>query len=268
MSIKPRTVLLIAGGLAGLLLLMLAGVIRPVRERVRFVLLPVARVTASMGAGIGRALHIDPGAEAAQETVRELEARLRSISVDYVRLRALEEENRSLRAQAQFIADTGFRTLGARVISRAIRYETAAIVIDRGARDGIEVGHPVVTDDGILLGKVFSLGERTATVVLVSDERSRVAASVSGTNRLSGVVEGQGNGTARFTLVPQSEPLAQDDVVVTAGTEDRVPANLVIGWVNNVESRPTDPFKSAALELLAAMDRADLVSVILPAGNR
>lgn len=262
--LRPRTIIFLVAGIMGLLLLALAGFVRPVREIFRSALLPVARVTSGVGAGLGRMLRIDDDAHTANERADELDARLRSLTVDYVRLRALEEENRSLRAQANFISESGLPTLGARVIARAMRNDTASITIDRGARDGVEVGQAVVTDEGLFVGKIFGLGEHTATVLLVTDVRSRVAAAAAGTGRLAGVVDGQGNGTARFTLIPQSVPLKRDDPVVTAGTEDKVPANLIIGLVNAVESQPTDPFKSAALEPLAPLDRLELVSVIVP----
>lgn len=261
----PRRPFLLAlvGGF-GLVLLALAGFVGPVREGVRMVLLPVARFTSATGAAIGGALGAGERARTATSRADEADARLRAIAVDYVRLRALEEENRSLRAQANFLGESGLRSLGARVIARAVRDQTAAVTIDRGAKDGVEVGQAVVTDEGLFVGKIFSLGERTSVVLLVSDTRSRVAGSAAGSGRLAGVVEGRGNGVARFTLIPQPLPLEQDDVVVTAGTEEKVPANLVIGLVNAVESQPTDPFKTAAIEPLAPLDRLELVSVLVP----
>lgn len=259
-----RTWMIAALGGFALLLLALAGFVRPVREGLRAVLLPVVRLASSGGAALGRVLRLDPDAREANERVTEVEARLQSLTVDYVRLRALEEENRSLRAQAKFLGESGFASVGARVISRSVGFDTAAVTIDRGAKDGVEVGQAVVTDEGLLAGKVLTLGERTAVVLLVSDARSRVAAAPAGTNRLSGVVEGSGNGTARFTLVPQAIPLKENDVIVTAGTEEKVPANLVIGLVNTVDSHPTDPFKTAPIEPLAPLDRLELVSVIIP----
>jgi rod shape-determining protein MreC len=261
---RPRIIFFIAAGIVALVLLILAGFVRPVRETFRSALVPFARVTGSIGYGIGRFLHIDPDARTANERADELDARLRAISVDYVRLRALEEENRSLRAQANFLANSGFRTVGSRVISRMVRDDAAAVTIDRGAKDGVEVGQAVVTDEGLFVGKIISLGERTAVVLLVSDTQSRIASAVAGTNRLAGVVEGRGSGTARFTLIPQSVELKRDDVVVTAGTEDKIPPNLTIGLVNDVQSLPTDPFKTASIEPLAPLDRLDLVSVVVP----
>lgn len=261
---RPRLLILAIVAILGVALLALTGFVRPVREGVRFVTLPVVRVFANIGASVGGALRLDEASEVANERADEAEARLRAITVDYVRLRALEEENRSLRAQASFIVERELQTVGARVVSRSLQHGNAVVTIDRGARDRVEVGQAVVTDEGLFVGKVLSLGERTAVVLLVTDVRSRVAAAVSGSQRLGGVVQGQGSGTARFTLVPQSVPLERDNVVVTSGTEDKIPANLVIGLVNEVESQPTDPFKSAVIEPLAPIDRLELVSVVVP----
>jgi len=251
-------------GILILVVLALAGFVHPVREALRTVLLPPARLASNLGAAVGGFLRLDEETGAANERVEELEARLRSQTVDYVRLRALEEENRALLAQANFISDKGYKTLGARVISRSITHQTAAVTIDRGATDGVEIGHAVVTEDGIFVGKVVSLGERTSVVMFVTDIRARAAATVAGSEEVAGVVEGRGNGVAHFTLVPQALPLERDDVIITAGTEEKIPGNLVIGLVNDVESKPTDPFKNAVVEPLAPLDRLNLVSVIIP----
>lgn len=251
-------------GVFALVLLTLAGFVRPIREGLRGALLPVTRAAAGVGSAVGSFLHVDPDARAANERVDELEARLRSQTIDYVRLSALEEENRSLLAQANFISERGFRTLGARVISREITHQTATVTIDRGANDGVEAGQAVVTEDGIYVGKVVSLGAHTSVAMFLSDVRARAAATTAGNDRTAGIVEGRGDGVAHFTLIPQAVALERDDVVVTAGTEEKVPGNLVIGLVNDVESKPTDPFKNAVIEPLAPLDRLQLVSVIIP----
>lgn len=251
-------------GILILVVLALAGFVHPVRETLRTLLLPAARVASNAGAAIGSFLRLDEETKSANERAEELEARLRSQTVDYVRLRALEEENRALLAQANFISGKGYQTLGARVISRSIAHQTAVVTIDRGAKDGAEVGQAVVTESGLFVGKIVSLGERTSVVMFLTDVRARAAAKVAGSDRVAGVVEGRGNGVAHFTLVPQSLPLERDNVIVTAGTEEKIPENLVIGLVNDVESKPTDPFKNAVIEPLAPLDRLNLVSIIIP----
>jgi rod shape-determining protein MreC len=261
---KRRSAVYVTATIVAIVLLGLAGFVRPAREAFRLVLLPIARVASNAGEAAGRFFHINPDAQSANERADELEARLRLTVVDYVRLRALEEENKSLLAQAKFISSRGYQTLGARIIARAITETTAAVTLDRGGRDNVEVGDAVVTDDGIYIGKIVSVGDRTAVAMLVSDMNSRTAATVTGSQRVTGVVEGRGNRVARFTLIPQDLDIKRDSVIITAGTEEKVPGNLPIGLVNDVESRPTDPFKNASIEPLAPLNRLELVSIIIP----
>ncbi|MBD3251848.1 hypothetical protein GF380_05370, partial [Candidatus Uhrbacteria bacterium] len=121
----------------------MAGLIRPVRESLRSLFVPVVRMTSSVGSGIGRWLQVDEEARVANERAEELEARLAAHTIDYARLNALEEENRSLRAVANFLTESGYQSIGARVISRSITHQTAVVTIDRGSTDGVEIGHAV-----------------------------------------------------------------------------------------------------------------------------
>lgn len=239
-------------------ILILAGLSRPVGSFVRAATLPI--VTALSGAA-SRTIQAD-------ERVKELESRLAVLAADQVRLRSLEEENRSLRAQARFLDQSGYDSVGARVISRDVRGTRALLTIDRGSNDSVEIGQAVVTDEGIMIGKISGLEDRIAEVELLTDPRSRVAAAVQEKGQLAGVLEGRGNGAAVLSFIPSSETVVSDQIIVTAGTEDKIPANLPLGIVNTVESHSSDPFFSAAIEPLLALDRAIFVSVLRPTALR
>lgn len=268
MHARTRIGLLVGLAVLGTALLHLTGVLSPIEGVVRAMLLPVARVFSVAGSATGDATRLGPNKKALQDRLTELEARLNTMTVDYVQLKALEEENRSLKALAKFINGSGYDFVPARVIARSGDPQSALVTIDRGSKDGIEIGMAVVVGDGIFVGKVTEIRERIAIVTLVSDERSRVAASSAGGHQLFGVVEGGGNNTARLTLVPLHEPLKKDDVIVTAGTEEKIPPNLSIGLVNEVEEKQTDPFKQASIEPLANADQLDLLLVVRPAALR
>ncbi len=265
--LRPRTLVLLGMALIMIALFALAGFMRPVRDGGIRLLLPVTRFISGIGFGVSDFLRIDRTTREANARSEELEAQLRAQVTDYVRLRALEEENRALRAQAKFISEHAFRTIGARIISRAIGPQTAVVEIDRGKSDGADVGQAVITEDGFVVGKIVRIGSRTASVMLLSDIRSRFAATVVGSDRVAGIVEGRGNGVTHFTLVPQEVALEKNQVIVTAGTEEKIPADLAIGLVIDVERKPTDPFQNAVVEPLAPLDRLRLVSVIIPGGN-
>lgn len=258
--------LTLIGTVLAVAILYAVGALSPAQDAMRWLLSPLAGLSSVLGSRIGHGEAGDIPTLRAQ--VKDYEDRLAAFSVDYVKLRSLEEENRLLRDTAKFLSSTGYDHVGARVIARQIQSDTATVLIDRGSDDGLEKGMAVVVGDGILIGKITLLNRRLATVTLVSDERSRVAAAPLGSSKLFGMIEGLGNGVSRLTLVPQSEPLKRNDVIVTAGTEEKIPPNLAVALVDEVQGQPTDPFKTATLLPLARTDQLSLVTVLRPAALR
>jgi len=244
------------GAVVAVAILVLAGLFRPIGETARFVTLPIIRMVSGWSSS---------AANSGDSRVKELESRVASLSVDYVRLKALEEENRTLRAQARFLDRSGYDSVGARVIGRDVSGKRALLTIDRG---GEELGQAVITDQGVFIGKISQIFERVATVELVTDPRSRVAAALQADGQLAGIIEGRGNGAAALTYIPSSQSVVADQLVVTAGTEDKVQGNLPIGVVNTVEGKATDPFLSATIEPLVSLDRVVFVSVLRPTALR
>lgn len=238
-----------------------AGALKPLARLVETVTLPVARVLSSARntvIGLGQ----QTISSDAEQRIMRLESLVRSLAMDQAHIEGLEEENRQLRALAKFIGTSGYDSVGAHVISRDIRNQQALILIDRGQRDGLEVGQAVVSAGGILIGRISVLKDRVATVELVTDPRARIAAALRG--KLIGVVEGRGNGAATLTYIPPSQVIARDEILTTAGVEEKIPADLPFAIVNDVHGKPTDPFLKASLEPLVPFDRLTLVSVLRP----
>lgn len=252
---------LLLGGTIVLILLTISGAFRPLSDMLRAAALPVIRfVSGGTHYVVGEALPVSEEAS----RIAELEARLERLRVDYVRLKALEEENKGLRAQAGFLEDSGYDSVGARVIGREIKDQQAYILIDRGLKDHIELGQAVITDDGLFIGKVDQILDHVSVVTLLTDTESRVAAKLIDRNDLVGIIEGRGNGTAVLTFIPNNSGIEKDNIVVTAGTESKVPPNLVIGVINKLEGEETDPFLSASIEPYIPLDRLQFVSVLRP----
>ncbi len=199
-----------------------------------------------------------------ERRLEEAQARIAAFALSEAKLAALQEENDLLRKQGNYRADSGFTLVGAQVLSRVMTPDRAMMMVNRGADDGIEIGHAVLVDEGLFVGKVILLGKKTAQVQLLTDPRSRIAATLAGEKRLLGVVEGRGNGAARMTYVPASQPMKKDQIIVTSGTEEKIPAHLPLGLINAVEGKSTDPFISAILEPLVPLDRLTLVQILRP----
>ncbi len=197
-------------------------------------------------------------------SLEQCEERLQVRIVDAARMSALEQENRLLRAQASFLAESGYDHVGARVIGRRIDHIHARLLIDRGTNDAIEEGHAVITENGILVGKIVEAGTRVSTVELLTDVDSRIAVASAKDGQLIGVLEGRGNGATLLTYIPSSVDVAADDLLLTAGTEEKIPPRLAIGVVNAVTRSAKDPFYQASVDPTIRIERLSFLSVLRP----
>ncbi|HEU0050833.1 MAG TPA: rod shape-determining protein MreC [Patescibacteria group bacterium] len=254
----------VIGVVIAALLMLLGGLFRPFSNLLQRAALPLVRLASAAFTPAANSISELSSQKKKEADLTDLEKRISSLALDYTKLQSLEEENASLRAQAKFLKTTGYDSVGARVISRKIDDQHATLLIDRGLNDTLEIGEAVVTDNGIYIGKISAIQERIATVLLTSDPSSRVAAAIAGQNKLIGVLEGRGTGATVLTFIPSSENLKRDQIVVTSGTEQKIPGHLPIGIINDVQGKPTDPFLNAAVEPLLSGDRVLFVSVLRP----
>lgn len=249
-------------------LLVLAGLWRVFGEGLRRLTLPLVRGSSAVATSVSGQTGLLSSSKDSLKRLQDVEKRISQLAIDHTRLQALEEENRSLRAQAKFLSTSGYDSVGARVISRSLDQQRALLLVDRGLNDHVEKGQAVVTNEGIFIGKIGSIKERVATVELLTDLKSRVAASVVDQKKLVGVIEGRGNGAAVLTYIPSSETLKRDQIIVTSGSEEKIPGHLPLGIINDVQGKQTEPFLTAAIEPLIPADQVVFVSILRPSALR
>jgi len=174
-------------------------------------------------------------------------------------LAGASDENVSLRALLAFKQKSDTSLISANVIGADPDVSTVSLVIDRGSEDGVRLGDPVVSGEGVLVGKIVSVAAGRSTVLLCYDHRSRIAAMVQGHPESNGVASGERGLVIRMTLIPQNAPIEVGDVVVTTGLEPSLPRGLIIGSIDSVSRVPSEPFTSATV--VPAADALHLTAV-------
>ena len=116
---------------------------------------------------------------------------------------------------------------------------SSSFTISKGRTSGIELGDPVITEYGALVGQVTELGETWATVSTVIDVDMSVGGYV-GSSGASGMVVGEfammKNKTAKLTFLADGAQIFEGDEVLTSGSGGAFPAGLVIGTISNVQT--------------------------------
>ncbi len=198
---------------------------------------------------------------ALQQRTRELERLLAELQVEIVRLREIERDYYRLSGLVNYAAahpDQGLVT--ADVIARDTSGYLRWVVINRGARDGIRKGNPVINERG-LVGRVERVAANAAWVRLAIDQASAVNAILQ-ESRAEGTVIGQLQGNLRMEFIPQEAVVKEGDLVLTSGLGGTFPPNIVIGQVVSVQRQQGALFQEAEVRPSVDFNDLRIVSVI------
>lgn len=188
-----------------------------------------------------------------------------NLLVENFELREVQRENELMRRFLRFAQTRpGLDLRGAQIVAQVIGQESnnflGYIMIDLGANHGIEVGFPVVTDQG-LVGRISQVNDTTSDVLLISDPSSAVNAVLQ-SSRLNGVIRGTPGGDLLMDYIPQSETFAVGEVVLTSGLGGRFPKGIPIGQVIEIRQRDIDVFQQAVVRPTVDFPRLELVMVV------
>ncbi len=194
----------------------------------------------------------------------ELKRELAKYQVDQARVNSLTQENELLKKELNFIEETKAKTVSAKIVTGISDSLSRSVVISRGSKDGIVKGLAVVSNDGILIGKIHEVGDSFSKVLLLTDNNSKVAATIQNQSQTAGLVEGQFGLSLSMTNIPQDQEIKDGDLVVTSGLEGDIPKGLLIAKVESVSQMENEIFKTAILSPIISFDDLSYLLVIIP----
>jgi len=178
-------------------------------------------------------------------------------------LKLLLDENETLKQQLGFKEKNKRNSILATVIGNNLEGTEKTIIIDRGEKEGIKIGDPAIVDEGILVGEVVKVENDISIVRLLSDNQSKIAATIINKEKSLGVVEGGYGLSVKMNFIPRNEAVQIGDLVVTSGLEENIPRGLLIGKVAAIENEAYQPFQQAVLTPSSDYDRFVYLSIIL-----
>lgn len=194
---------------------------------------------------------------AAQEN-KALKEQVGKLLSENSQLRKKLAEAESLVSQSQHLSLQTYNLIAARPIGLS-RY----LKIDKGADSGVSAGQAVVFNDNYV-GKIVSVSPQTATIQLLSDPGSKVAAFSQGLEgRAKGVLIGQFGVEILMDKILHEEKIAASDLVYSEGTEGFLPRGLILGRVSQVLEREHEVFKQAKIQPIFDIRDLELVFVIV-----
>ncbi|HET6332551.1 MAG TPA: rod shape-determining protein MreC [Polyangiales bacterium] len=189
---------------------------------------------------------------------------------DNNRLATSATENRRLRRLLQLRDELRGNLLSAQVIGKEVSpyFRVTRVVLDRGERDHVRPGMPVLTADG-LVGQIRRTYSKYADVLLTADKTSAIDVVIQ-RNGARGMLKGTG---AEENYICQLEQLSRDDdvqpgdIVVTSGLGQRFPASILVGQIKEVTKREFGLYQEATVMPAVHFSRLEEV-LVLTAGSR
>ncbi|PCI36989.1 MAG: rod shape-determining protein MreC [Elusimicrobia bacterium] len=182
--------------------------------------------------------------------LHEARRRLEEAQLVFEEVQTLREENSRLRLAAGLAPSGGRRLRWASILQREPMQWHRSLRVAAGAVDGVKINAPVLgLYDGRLgvVGRIIQVEERIATVLLLTDELSAVAARIS--QKWEGLTQGVGSARLKMNYLPVETEFEIGDEVRTSPTSAAFPAGIAIGTVSKLyESDPFLAFQSVELE--------------------
>ncbi len=201
------------------------------------------------------------------DRLRAENARLRDANF---KLQAAASENRELRRLLQLRQQLKGSLLSAQVIGKEISqfFRVIRLRLDRGERDRVRPGMPVLTADG-LVGQVRRTWGRNSDVLLVADKTSAIDVVIQRSGA-RGMLKGTGSADSyvcRLEHLNREDDVQVGDLVVTSGLGQRFPASILVGRIKKVQKKDYGLYQDATVTPAVSFSRLDEV-LILTSGSR
>ncbi|MFB6182359.1 MAG: rod shape-determining protein MreC [Candidatus Magasanikbacteria bacterium] len=228
----------------------------------RIVINPISKGVYSLKNELNDYNQFSSDIEKLKQENKRLKEKLAKQQVNKVKLKQTLRENKNLKKSLNFFENNNYENVGVDVIGRSIQQTAQTLILDKGQNSGIEQGDPVIILDGILIGKIAEVKQKTSIVRLLYDNQSKVAATLVGKERSIGLLEGGYGINMNLNYIPQNEKIQIGEKVITSGLSKHIPRGLVIGEVESVKKEPYQPFRTASIKPIIDLDELTYVSVI------
>nr|WP_312798695.1 rod shape-determining protein MreC [Pseudomonas sp.] len=177
------------------------------------------------------------------------------------KLAALTEQNVRLRELLNSAALVDDKVLVSELIGVDPNPFTHRILIDKGAKDGVFIGQPVLDASG-LMGQVVEVMPYAARVLLLTDVTHSIPVQVN-RNGLRAIAMGTGN-PERLELrhVADTADIKEGDLLVSSGLGQRFPAGYPVATVTEVVHDSGQPFAIVRAVPTAKLNRSRYVLLV------
>ena len=177
----------------------------------------------------------------------------------FIKLNLLKKDNLRLREILSLKQLSNNNNISAAVISRKTGGWWRQIILNKGSKDGVEIGS-TVTGPGGLLGRVSNTSYFTSSVTLLTSPESKLGVWVD-RSQINGLLVGSGDDNPSLILYSKDADIKVGDFVSSSPASTLLPPNIPIGIVQSIDETLQSK-KTAKISLLAKPHLIDWVQIL------
>ena len=245
----------------GLIILSANGIIEPVESIISYPLTIVSGIMNRIAIQFSDDIKDLSELQYLRQRIVDLEELVGQYQSEQIVARELQQDFERLAALLNYTqTNEATRYLAAEIIANEASGLINGMILNKGSRDGITVGMPVVTELG-LVGRIVAVRANFSQVLLITDVNSSVSARLQST-RAQGSVSGSAANQLSMTFIPLNISIQINDVILTSGVGGNFPGDLIIGRVESVRQFEFELFQEAVVSSLIDFDSLEFVLVI------
>ncbi len=168
--------------------------------------------------------------------------------------RRLDEENRALHGQLNFVPEPSTAFITARVVGDTGGAFVDSMLVNAGSHDGVRNGEAVIASEA-MVGRIAEVGVRFSRVLLLTDINSHLPVMIENT-RAKAIMSGENTDRPRLNYLSPNAIVQPGDRIVTSGDGGAFPPGLPIGVISSVQDGV------AHVELFVHRYQLELVAVV------
>ncbi len=176
-----------------------------------------------------------------------------------VKLNLLKKDNTRLRRILSLQESSNDENISAAVISRKTGSWWRQIILNKGSKDGVEIGDIVIGPGG-LLGRVKNTSLFTSSVTLITSPESKLGVWVDRI-QINGLLVGLGDDYPSLIFYSKDADIKIGDFVSSSPASTLLPPNIPIGIVESIDETSKSQ-KTAKILLLAKPHLIDWVQIL------
>ena len=185
---------------------------------------------------------------------------LKSINQEsLIKLNLLKKDNTRLRKILSLQESSNNENISAAVISRKTGSWWRQIILNKGSKDGVEIGNVVIGPGG-LLGRVNNTSLFTSSVTLITSPESKLGVWVDRI-QINGLLVGLGDDYPSLIIYSKNADIKVGDFVSSSPSSTLLPPNIPIGIVQSI-NKTMKSKKTAKILLLAKPQVIDWVQIL------